>query len=484
MISLTSMKWCFLVNRAPFLMELLGKLATALLEQGDECTVIFNGKLAEYEKKRYFPKQATFLSKTDWCKANSKQAKHVGNIPWALFLPSFNRFEHYPFGYRDTVSRFAQHVQFFEHVFKAYKPDCILAEPPSGIFHQVARYFSSLRGVPYLGLTSSRLPRRIDVFDAGFTNAHMEPSFLQLSEKDISPGEIAFAKDFLSRFLSHELSPSYTGLAKIRFSPFGFLGYYLARIQKRGGIVFRYLKERSAVSQFDQESEAELWHMLRQPWNVFLRQIRLRAQIGLYQKSQGDAPYFLFPLHVQPEASTAYLAMYLADQLSAIRSCAFTLPFPAKLYVREHPSAIGSKPASFYALLREVPNVVLISPTESISSLIAKAQGVITLSSTVGLEAALAGKPVYLLGNVFYEFHPLCRTPRNFEELQEMIAADADHPPVVPDLESVNLRFLVAYFRAGIAGSIVEAGFPQDPNDYPVIVRELRKRALRGREGI
>ena len=465
-------------------MEFLGKLATALLEQGDECIVIFNGKLAEYEKKRYFPERATFLSKTDWCKANPKQAKHVGNIPWALFLPSFNRFEHYPFGYRDTVSRVAQHVQFFEHVFETYKPDCVLAEPPSGIFHQVARYFFSLHQVPYLGLTTSRLPQRIDVFDAGFTSAQMESSFLQLSEKGISPEEIAFAKNFLPRFLSHELSPSSTGLAKIRFSPFGFLLHYLARIQKRGGIILRYLGERPAVSRFDQESEAELRHMLRQPWNVFLRQIRLRTQIGLYQKSQGDAPCFLFPLHVQPEASTAYLAMYLADQLGAIRSCAFTLPFPAKLYVREHPSAVGSKPKSFYASLKEVPNVVLISPTESISSLIAKAQGVITLSSTVGLEAALAGKPVYLLGNAFYEFHPLCRTPRNFYDLQEMIAADAEHPPAVPNLESVNLRFLVAYLRAGIAGSIVGASSLQDPNDYSVIVRELRKRALRGREGI
>ncbi|MBI4122953.1 MAG: hypothetical protein HY458_01150 [Parcubacteria group bacterium] len=478
------MKWCFLVNRAPFLIEFFGKLATALVEQGDECIVIFNGKLAEYEKKRYFPKEATFLSKADWCKVNFKQEKRVRNIPWALFLPSFNRFEHYPFGYRDTVSRFAQHVQFFEHVFEAYKPDCVLAEPPSGVFHQIARYVSSLRGVPYFGLTTSRLPRRIDVFDAGFTNAHMEPSFLQLSKKDISPEEIAFAKNFLSRFLSHKTPPSYTGLAKIRFSPFGFFRHYLTSIQERGGIIPRYLAERPAVSRFDQESEAELWHMLRQPWNVLKRQFRLRTQAGFYSSSGGDAPYFLFPLHVQPEASTAYLAMYLADQLSAIRSCAFTLPFPAKLYVREHPSAVGSKPKSFYVSLREIPNVVIISPTEPIPSLIAKAQGVITLSSTVGLEAALAGKPVYLFGNVFYEFHPLCRTPRNFKELQEMISADTNHPPTISDLEGANLCFLVAYMRAGIAGSIVGASSPQDSNNYSVIVGELRKRVLRGREEV
>lgn len=159
--------------------------------------------------------------------------------------------------------------------------------------------------------------------------------------------------------------------------------------------------------------------------------------------------------------------------MNTIKNIAFSLPFGYKLYVKEHPSAVGSKSNSFYKEIRKVPNVVLISPQESAESLIGKSQGVILLTSTMGLEAVLSGKLVYTLGDPFYVYHPMCRNINSFKELKKKIEEDLNNRPILSDFD--NVRFVVAYLRNNIPGSIMQAVFKDDKNNYQSIYQNIKK---------
>ena len=179
-------------------------------------------------------------------------------------------------------------------------------------------------------------------------------------------------------------------------------------------------------------------------------------------------------MHFQPETSTSVWATYFCDQLNTIKNIAFALPFPYKLYVKEHPAAVGLRSGSFYRKLQELPNVVLIHANENVEKLVAKSMGVVTLTSTIGMEAAFVGKPVYVLGNVFYSYHPMCRPVRGFGELKENIERDLANKPRINNLEDINCRFVISCFKNTIAGRVVSASQENDVNNYQSIYKDIK----------
>jgi capsule polysaccharide export protein KpsC/LpsZ len=70
--------------------------------------------------------------------------------------------------------------------------------------------------------------------------------------------------------------------------------------------------------------------------------------------------------------------------------------------VKEHPMSIGRNPLVMLARLRRIPNVRLVPPHTSSHQLVDASDGVVVISSTVGLEALLYQKPVLTLGRPFY----------------------------------------------------------------------------------
>ena len=149
--------------------------------------------------------------------------------------------------------------------------------------------------------------------------------------------------------------------------------------------------------------------------------IRFQFQKKYYCSPIPNQKYLLFPLHFQPEATTLVLAQNYEKQLCAIDLIAKKLPGKYILYVKEHYARLGHRKISFYKALQKYPNVRLINPLINIYDLISKSEGIITLSGTAGWEAILLGKPVYLLGNVFYENFNFIKKVNNINDLSECI---------------------------------------------------------------
>ena len=103
----------------------------------------------------------------------------------------------------------------------------------------------------------------------------------------------------------------------------------------------------------------------------------------------------------------------------------------------------------YYRDIRKLPNVKLIFCDENIKDLIQFSQGVITLTSTVGFEALMMNKPVFVFGNVFYQCHPNCRKLYSYENLFDSLkdlSVSLDR--------QINRNFIGAYYKTTFKGCI------------------------------
>lgn len=482
------MKCCFLINEFIFFKEFWWKLAQQVAKEGDECIFLIDGKIAEYGMKGPFPEGMKFFSKVDWCVKHYDPNKNdFGGLSWKEFFPDFVRHEPSTFNYENAVETTSQLHQFIDSVFKNEKPDVVVAGNQADLFEQITYYFSKKHKVPWLGLMESILgDGKIDVFDLEYTNSQFKPTFDRLQESDILADEIEFSRNFIENFISHKKAPSYMRDQVFYSSHLKLFHRYLqrlTRLNKRKDIFFKYLRNRKRFKKYDYRSDIVFRQFFKTPLKDIKRQFRIFLQKRLYcfYNDNSKDSFFLYPLHFQPEFTTSVLATYYADQAATVRNIAFALPFSYKLYVKEHPSSPGTRPYEFYKKIKQIPNVVLISANEKVEKLITKSVGVITLVGTVGLEAALAGKPVYTLGNVFYMYHPLCRKIENFDDLKKNLYDDVTYKSGAIDLENINLRFITSYLRNTIAGGIVNGASDSDTNNYEAIYQDL-KNMLKARQ--
>lgn len=475
------MKWCFLVNQAPFVIEFFGKLARQAKKEGDEYIIVINSKISEYDKKKHFPKDAKAFSEVDWCIENyQKNQNEFQDLSWKEFFPEFdrfNRFKVYDFSFCNSVKIVAQSYQFANYIFQKEKPDVIVGEPSTSVFNEIFSFFSEKYQATYLGLMTSRVNGRIDVYDLGHTCSQYKKSFNELNDTSMSEKERELTKNFIQSFISHKKLPSYMDYQykHMRSSAIAKIAGYLNRERKMIPHYLKYISKRKYFKSFDYSSEFLINYIFRYPWESIKSKFRAISQRNIFGSLNNDDKFFIYPLHLQPEASTSVRAMYFCDQLNTIKNIAFSLPMPFKLYIKEHPSAIGTNPNHFYQKIKEIPNTVLISPYENVENLIKKSQGVVTLTNTIGMEAALSNKPAYILGDVFYDYHPLCRKVNGFEELRQKIQEDIINKPVVKDLENINIRFMASYFKNTIPGDLTAASNENDTNDYKEIYKGVKR---------
>ncbi|MDT7831118.1 hypothetical protein RQM59_01935 [Flavobacteriaceae bacterium S356] len=141
----------------------------------------------------------------------------------------------------------------------------------------------------------------------------------------------------------------------------------------------------------------------------------------VFDQVKKEDKYFLFPLHMQPEASTLILAPFYVNQKDCIVNISKLIPPDTYLYVKEHKSALGQHSLKFYKELKRHPNIKVISYRENMFELIHNSLGTINLSSTVGLESLMIKKPTVLLGDVFYNDSGLTFKVDSFKELEKVL---------------------------------------------------------------
>ena len=262
-------------------------------------------------------------------------------------------------------------------------------------FHSYAHFvLARERGIKYWSITSGRLPRRVAVYSqAPQMPEQLDRRFHDLQERGLSATERELAESYVTTFRDRPTRP--TGMDTRAKQPKIERGD-AARIADAAA---RYFADR------DNPTAIPPWRAVKQRLLRMTRVVAIDVLEVFEQPVEGER-YVLYPIHLQPEASTLVQAPMYVDQVALLRDIAASLPIGLRLYVKEHVSNRGRRPLEFYEAIREIPSVRLLGPDTNTWSLIQNASAVAVITGTMGWEALLFERPVITFGKVFYNHHP------------------------------------------------------------------------------
>ncbi|HEY3804341.1 MAG TPA: hypothetical protein VGL61_17110 [Kofleriaceae bacterium] len=278
--------------------------------------------------------------------------------------------------------------------YDRFQPDFVFTEDVS-CFHSYVHYvLARERGIPFWCIARSRLQYRVSIYSAGLQRwDRVERVFNSLMSRGLSSDQERVAQAYVDEFVHKPLRP--TGMKTRAKMP----KLELADLRRLGRVSMRYFSDSRDPT-------------LTPPMRVIARRLQRMARIKLAQARHAwDSPvpgekYVLYPIHVQPEASTLVQAPLYVDQVALIDDMVKSLPIDHRLYVKEHVSNRGRRPQAFYDRIRANAAVRLLGPDEDTWSLIRGASVVAVITGTVGFEACLFGKPVVTFGEVFFNVLP------------------------------------------------------------------------------
>ena len=299
-------------------------------------------------------------------------------------------------------------IKFWESLFSAEKPDAFIDEGVGGLIMPVYKVASE-HGCRILNMMTSRIPNRFIIHNNVFDHwENTEKIYQSMKKRELTLEEQERAKEFIEKFLSGKLKPPY--MIYTTRSPTLTLKAPLTFI--------KYTKE------YHEEKKTAIFSSADSPYNLatgyltrIYRHKLLTNLIKVWENPVEGERYFLYPLQYQPENSTKILAPYYLNQIALIENISKSLPIGTKLYVREHPSSIGTRPLSYYKSVKAIPNVRLITPFIESYELIKRSLAVVTITSTMGWEAILFKKPLILLGRPYYHIYDLAYKINDVSEL-------------------------------------------------------------------
>lgn len=338
------------------------------------------------------------------------------------------------YSHDEAVKFIKLHVAFMEEI--VLKEDIgVLVNEVVALFSAYIMYYAArLYGFRYLSLI---VPRNFAMEKFHFSNewhGGNEELNNYYHGDDLTKEELQAAELFIDQLVRSGVKPEYAKVSRPRLN--------LAQIKEIGRYLFSFT---GAVSR----QNYELFHERANLYLYSLKNlIKYHRQKKYYLEPDYDRPYYFLPLHFQPEATTLVYAPNYEKQSLALDLVAKKIPGDALLYVKEHHSHVGHREMEFYRNLNRYPNVRLISPWVDSHRLIRNSQGVIVITSTVGWEAMMYGKPVFLLGRVFYESFKYIHRIDNIDDLTATLKAAGRQAPSEENYRRELVKYVAAYLKS------------------------------------
>jgi Capsule polysaccharide biosynthesis protein len=159
--------------------------------------------------------------------------------------------------------------------------------------------------------------------------------------------------------------------------------------------------------------------------------------------------FIFFGLHTQPESSIDVLAPFFSNQPWVIELIARAMPPTHRLLVKIHKSDAAHYSRGELRAMLAYPGVQLVDPFAAAREFIEAADLVISIQGTMGLEAALLGKPVIMLGESPFSLLPSVSSIGTLADLPDLITSKLAEP--APDrgrIVDAYATFLAPFMRA------------------------------------
>lgn len=170
-----------------------------------------------------------------------------------------------------------------------------------------------------------------------------------------------------------------------------------------------------------------------------------------------DEKYIYFPMHMQPEETTAPKGGVFADQSLIVQMLSYYLPEGWFIYIKEHHAQVFKhRFGEFYLDLYNNPKVKLISKEVSTFKLSQYCQAVATIVGTAGWEALFKGKPVLMYGYYLYQYAPGVFRIKNNQDCENAINK------IVNNEVKLDINNMKYYLKAVEISSVEAAINPED----------------------
>jgi hypothetical protein len=161
-------------------------------------------------------------------------------------------------------------------------------------------------------------------------------------------------------------------------------------------------------------------------------------------------PYVLFGLHMQPESSIDVWAPFYSNQMWVIELIARAMPPSHRILVKIHKSDTANYRQDQLGRMLALPGVQLVEPFADARSFVDRADLIIGIQGTMGLEGALLGKPVIMLGDSPVSLFPSVSTIGAITELPGLIRAKLrEAPPPRSAIIEAYASYLRPFLPAG-----------------------------------
>jgi hypothetical protein len=159
---------------------------------------------------------------------------------------------------------------------------------------------------------------------------------------------------------------------------------------------------------------------------LFREAIRLRKNVlrlphNELLRAPPNGRYVFFGLHVQPESSIDVFAHFYSNQNHVVELMARSLPPTHTLLIKLHKSDVPNYSRALLAKWAAFPSVRLVSPYADTFEFIKRADLILSIQGTMGLEAALLGKPVIMFGDSPIKMFPSVSTVGRNPDLPALV---------------------------------------------------------------
>lgn len=210
-------------------------------------------------------------------------------------------------------------------------------------------------------------------------------------------------------------------------------------------------KQRAAAGFFHQPGRLLASALRRDTWTHPRRAVekvknRLKNRRWLRKNLKVSVPegrFLLFFMQHQPEASLCSAAPRWVDQDRLIEQMAINAPYGLKIVVKEHPATYGARAQAYFEPLLALPNVVLCHPAADSYELAKRAEAIVAITGSIGLEGILLGKRVAVLSPTYYSFFPGVRELKYPEEIFDALKdVSWDPRALAPERETFAAAYI------------------------------------------
>lgn len=242
------------------------------------------------------------------------------------------------------------------------------------------------------------------------------------------------------------------------------------------GNIVKYLHHNAGRNSDVEYIKIDPWRKAKANIMRAWRKWQTRDLLGSADPSVIPEKSVFFAFHYQPEQSTLAQGLYFANQVAMIEDISKSLPLGYTLVVKEHPWGRGNRPAWQYRHLGQLYNVMFCdAPAKEI---IPKVEALVTITSTVAMEALVFDKPTILLGRSFFSHCDLFYRSNNVSDLPELLARiliDRDYD-AIPYRDEIRNRFLLSYLETLVPHFPVLENSEEYGLALTKLIKQLQKR--------